>query len=100
MGQLGSVELPVLAEVHGKKKPITTDLFKIEDLSTIQSVETINEQSTEGALGSLFYSHNKGLNVAVLCIAIQNHQLQPGLPRHRFGPLSVENGTGLRADGF
>lgn len=94
VGQLGSVELPVLAEVHGKKKPITTDLFKIEDLSTIQSVETINEQSTDGALGSLFYSHNKGLNMAVLCIAIQTHQLQPNLVEDMIRTLHEVDGIG------
>lgn len=55
VAQLGNVELLVSAEVHGKRKPITTDLFKIKNLSTIQALETIRESGSAGGLGGLFY---------------------------------------------
>lgn len=94
VAQLGNVELLVSAEVHGKKKPITIDLFKIKDLSTIQALETIRERDTAGGLGGLFYSYSKALDMAVLSIAIPSHQRQPGLTEGIIRTLHEANGIG------
>lgn len=74
---LGTTTLPVKAMAHGKKRPRTTDLFKLKDFSAIQSVETVEDKAPTGALGEIFYSDNKNLNMAVLCIAIRYRHMQP-----------------------
>ena len=72
--QLGTTALPVMALAHGKKKARATDLFKIEDFSTIQSIGTAGTQVSSGALADISYSDNKKLGMAVLCIAVRtNH---------------------------
>jgi hypothetical protein len=75
--ELGNTTLPVMAIGHGKKRPRTTDLFKIKDFSAIQSVETTEDWAPTGALGKLSYSDNKNLNMAELCIAIRYRHMQP-----------------------
>jgi hypothetical protein len=94
VGQLGLVDLPVLAATYGKKKPIAVDLFKIEDLSIIEAVETVDDRGNASGLGSLFYSYSKGLDMAVLSIAIPNHHLRPGLIEGVIRTLHEVDGIG------
>jgi len=92
--QLGNVELLVSADVHGKEKSVTTDFLKIKDLSTVHGVETISEHGAATGLGGLFYTYNKVLDMAVLSIAIPNHQLRPGLMESFIGALHEVDGIG------
>jgi hypothetical protein len=76
VAQLGYSTLPVLATKHGKKKSVSTDLFKIEDFSSIKSVEKVDAPDAVGILSDLYYSYNKTLDTPVLCIAIQMHRVE------------------------
>jgi hypothetical protein len=92
--QLGITELQVMAQGYGKKKPVSTDFFKIKDFSAIQSLETINERGPAGSLGGLYYDDNKNLNMAMLCIAICTHPLQPSLVVNIIRALHEVDGIG------